>query len=70
MVKISKIISGHPIRPIVAGEPAFIQKATDLMRTSQVVEVSQISAGEIRFETQNNKYVLRTVPVKEADKVS
>ena len=65
-----KIILGRPIRPIEVGEPALIHKDAGLMRTSQVIAVSRMSASEIRFETQNSQYVLRVVPVKEVRKAT
>lgn len=62
-MKISKIISGSPVQPIVVGEPALIHKSDGLCRTTSVVEVRRVSASEIRFETRNTKYVLRIAPV-------
>lgn len=58
-MKLSKIISGSPVRPIVVGEPALIHKSDGLCRTTSVVEVRRVSASEIRFETRNTKYVLK-----------
>ena len=60
-VKISKIITGTPVRPIVVGEPALIHKPDGLCRTTPVEDVRRISSSEIRFETRNTRYVLRIV---------
>ena len=64
-VKISRIISGVPVRPITVGEPALIHESGALRRTSRVMDVQRVSSGEIRFETRNTRYVLKIVPLKE-----
>ena len=62
-IKISKIITGSPVRPIVVGEPALIHKSDGLCRTTPVEDVRRISASEIRFETRNTRYVLKVVSI-------
>lgn len=62
MTKISRIISGSPVRPITVGEPALIHEGGGLRRTTPVLDVRRVSAGEIRFETRNTRYVLKIVP--------
>ena len=64
MAKISRIISGRPVRPISVGEPALIHEGDGLRRTTPVVGVRPISSREIRFETRNTRYVLKIVPAK------
>lgn len=60
--KISRIISGSPVRPITVGEPALIHEGNGLRRTTPVEDVRRVSPGEIRFETRNTRYVLKIVP--------
>ncbi|MCI9192482.1 MAG: hypothetical protein HFE92_03650 [Acutalibacter muris] len=62
MAKISRIISGSPVRPITVGEPALIHEGDGLRRTTPVVDVLRISSREVRFETRNTRYVLNIVP--------
>ncbi len=64
MAKISRIISGSPVRPITVGEPALIHEGDGLRRTTPVVSVRRISLREIRFETRNTHYVLKIIPAK------
>ena len=68
--KISRIISGSPVRPISVGEPALIHEGDGLRRTTPVVGVRRISSREIRFETRNTRYVLKIVPAKSMTKSS
>jgi len=62
-MKICKIITGRPVGPINVGERALIRQEEGLRRTTPVKYVRRISLGEIRFETQNTKYVLKVVPM-------
>ena len=64
MAKISRIISGSPVRPITVGEPALIHENDGLRRTTPVVSVRRISSREVRFETRNTHYVLKIIPAK------
>ena len=61
-MKISKIISGHLVRPLMPGEPAWIHRCDGLMKTSTVIYVNSMTPAEIRFETVNTKYVLKIHP--------
>lgn len=63
--KISRIISGRPVRPITVGEPALIHEGDGLRRTTPVVDVRRISSREVRFETRNTRYVLKIVPTQQ-----
>lgn len=63
MLKISKIITGKPVGPIRVGERAVIRRENCLCRTTPVVGVQRMSANEIRFETQNTKYVLKVMRI-------
>lgn len=63
LMKMSKIISGSPLRPVAVGEPVLICKKDSLMWTTPVMGVEPISPSEIRFETMNSKYVLKVKPV-------
>ena len=62
--KISRIISGSPVRPIVVGEPALIHESGGLRRTTPVLNVRRVSIRETRFETRNTQYVLKIVPAQ------
>lgn len=62
ITKISRIISGVPVRPITVGEPALIHESGSLRRTTRVMDVQRVSSGEIRFETRNTRYVLKIAP--------
>ena len=64
-MKLCKIITGIPIQPIVVGLPALICKNGRVIKTSDVVWTTRVSATEIRFETLRTIYVLNVVPVKE-----
>lgn len=66
-MKISKIITGTLLYPIVIGEPAFIYQDSGLTRTTTVTTVSKISTTEIRFETRNTKYVLQLIPTEKVE---
>ena len=66
-MKISKIINGTLLYPIVIGEPTFIYQDSGLTRTTTVTTVSKISTTEIRFETRNTKYVLRLIPMEKVE---
>ena len=66
--KISRIISGSPVRPITVGEPALIHEGDGLRRTTPVVSVRRISSREVRFETRNTHYVLKIIPAKSMTK--
>lgn len=63
-VKMNRIISGSPVRPITVGEPALIRETGSFRRTTPVMDVRRVSANEIRFETQNTQYVLKVQPCK------
>ena len=65
ITKISRIISGVPVRPITVGEPALIHESGALRRTSRVMDVQRVSSGEIRFETRNTRYVLKILPTQQ-----
>ncbi len=66
--KISRIISGSPVRPITVGEPALIHEGSGLRRTTPVLNVRRVSPGEIRFETRNTQYVLKISPANRITK--
>lgn len=68
MAKISRIISGSPVRPITVGEPALIHESKGLRRTTPVLNVRHVSPGEIRFETRNTQYVLKISPANKITK--
>lgn len=61
-VKMNRIISGRPMRPITVGESALIRETGSFRRTTPVTDVRRVSASEIRFETQNTQYVLKIEP--------
>lgn len=60
---VNKIIFGEPVRPIMVGERAWIRKSDGVMRTTPVIDARRVSATEVRFETENSRYVLNIVPV-------
>ncbi len=66
--KISRIISGSPVRPITVGEPALIHEGNGLRRTTPVLNVRRVSPGEIRFETMNTQYILKIIPANKMTK--
>ena len=68
MAKISRIISGSPVRPITVGEPALIHEGNGLRRTTPVLNVRRVSPGEIRFETMNTQYILKIIPANKMTK--
>ncbi|ANU53037.1 hypothetical protein A4V00_02800 [Hungateiclostridiaceae bacterium KB18] len=68
MAKISRIISGSPVRPIAVGEPALIHEGNGLRRTTPVLNVRRVSPGEVRFETKNTQYVLKISPANRITK--
>lgn len=51
-------ITGYLIHPIAIGESAFIREAEGIRRTSTVLSMEKMSQSEIRFETQNTRYLL------------
>lgn len=63
-VKMNRIISGSPVRPIAVGESALIRETDRLRRTTPVMDVRRVSASEIRFETRNTQYVLKVQTCK------
>ena len=66
--KISRIISGSPVRPIAVGEPALIHEGNGLRRTTPVLNLRRVSPSEIRFETRNTQYVLKISPANRITK--
>ena len=66
--KISRIISGSPVRPITVGEPALIHEGNGLRRTTPVLNVRRVLPGEVRFETRNTQYVLKIIPANKMTK--
>lgn len=52
-------ITGRLIYPITVGESAFIHEGEGIRRTSTVLSMEKMSQSEIRFETQNTRYLLR-----------
>lgn len=52
-------ITGRLIYPITVGESAFIHEGEGIRRTSTVLSLEKMSQSEIRFETQNTRYLLR-----------
>ena len=66
--KISRIISGSPMRPITVGEPALIHEGNGLRRTTPVLNLRRVSPSEIRFETRNTQYVLKISPANRITK--
>ena len=51
-------ITGRLIYPITVGESAFIHEAEGIRRTSTVLSMEKMSQSDVRFETQNTKYLL------------
>lgn len=66
--KISRIISGSPVRPITVGEPALIHEGGGLRKTTPILNVRRVSPSEIRFETRNTQYVLKIFPTNRITK--
>ena len=58
-IKICRIITGVPVLPIVVGSPAMIYHKGHMTRTTEVLDVYQKSATEIRFETPHTLYILK-----------
>ena len=52
-------ITGSLVYPITVGESAFIHEEEGIRRTSTVLSMEKMSQSEIRFETQNTRYLLR-----------
>lgn len=51
-------ITGSLIYPITVGKSAFIHEGEGIRRTSTVLSMEKMSQSEIRFETQNTRYLL------------
>ena len=58
-------LSGMLMRPLTVGECAFIRYQGRTMRTSRVVAIKSVGAGEICFETMNTHYRLLPESVPE-----
>ncbi len=59
-------LTGTLLCPLVVGSCALILHRGQLMRTSTVVAIQSIGAGEIRFETRNTYYRLLPSPRPQA----
>lgn len=60
--KKSTILWGKLLVPPQVGSCAFISYRGELLRTSQVVAIEEISAFRVRFETLNTHYCVLLSP--------
>ncbi|RAQ28679.1 Uncharacterised protein [uncultured Ruminococcus sp.] len=56
-------LSGRLLFPLKEGQCAVIQRGGDVIRTSRVVEILEVTDISVRFETMNTVYLVSTAPV-------
>lgn len=56
-------LSGRLLSPLKEGQCAIIQRGGDLIRTSRVVEILEVTDVFVHFETMNTVYQISMAPV-------
>ena len=56
-------LSGHLLSPLKEGQCAIIQRGGDIIRTSRVVEILEVTDVFVHFETMNTVYQVSMAPV-------
>ena len=56
-------LSGRLLSPLEEGQCALIQRGGDIIRTSRVVEILEVTDVSVRFETMNTVYQVSMAPV-------
>lgn len=56
-------LNGRLLFPLNEGQCAVIQRGGDFIRTSQVVEILEVTESYARFETMNTLYQVSMSPV-------
>ena len=56
-------LNGRLLFPLKEGQCALIQRGGDFIRTSQVVEILEVTESYARFETMNTLYQVPMSPV-------
>ena len=57
------LVSGRLLAPLKEGKCAVIQRGGEFIRTSQVVEILEVTESYARFETMNTLYQVSMSPV-------
>lgn len=59
-------LSGRLLSPLKEGQCALIQRGGDIIRTSRVVEILEVTDVFVHFETMNTVYQISMAPVPAA----
>ena len=59
-------LSGRLLSPLEERQCALIQRGGDIIRTSRVVEILEVTDVSVRFETMNTVYRVSMAPVPSA----
>ena len=64
MNKFKKMIylQGKLLTPLVVGNYAYISRSGQVIRTSHIVAIGEVSSRRVSFETQNSHYYVELAP--------